>query len=390
MVGDLREYLGKHAKHNQELLLTRTAMLLEERKRDRKETRIFTSQDTRTKSDHTKLAISPILCHQLILIEKIGLWKGEDDIYVGSKDTWKAQTILTDPSGENELNVQILFEISQAEKQIMDYFDTYYLSGELNQVARSEKDVSFRKTPVLLESVTQARNDEVTRQTSTEPKTLEALCTKEYMQSELLSLCNQFETVEREIADAIPRNAKKYEYCKLLAKAHQILIDDDEDEDGSYVQFVKDEIDNGSLPCRGFADPSKKAEELKHPFYTFPKEVYDSYKSKMRIEYEMDDKEDEFELEPGDETHTQEVDDENIIDAGVNGSVMNELLIESSLDRTVVGKSIEEEGSYAMDFSAVFSPGFEFSTPALLRLGNGRASICTPMSADFSPKALDF
>jgi hypothetical protein len=288
----------------------------------------------------------------------------------------------------NELNVQILFEISRTEKRIMDYFDAYYLSGELNQVVRSEKDVCLKKTPVLLESVKQARNDEIKRQTSTDAKVLEVLCTKEYMESLLRSLCNDYETVESAIADRIPKNAKKYEYCKLLAEAHQMLIN--EDPSFSYVQFVTDEIDNSSLPCSGFADPSKKAEELKHPFYTFPQEAYDSFSSKMKIECESDDEEDEIELEAGDESHTQEGDDENNMLAGVNDSVVSEMLIESSLDKTMVVEGIEEEGNNSMEFSAVFSPGFEFSTPALLRSGNRRASICTPMSADFSPKALDF
>ena len=156
---DLREYLGKYAKPNQELLLWRAALLLKDRKQDRTELNwLFGIPEKQpgvpeaNTEEKNKLAISVIFCHQLDLIDKLNLW-GDGAVKVGKGNTFEEPMSFADPSSENELNTESLFDISGAEEAIMAYFYFNSLSRELNQVSRLEKDVSLRMTPVLLAEV---------------------------------------------------------------------------------------------------------------------------------------------------------------------------------------------------------------------------------------------
>jgi hypothetical protein len=158
---DVREYLGKYAKPNQELLLQRAALLLKDRKRDKSElNRLFSHDKKKTRDSENKLAISVIFCHQMDLLDNLNLWS-EGPIKVGKGAHFEAPQSFPDPSGENKLNMESLFDISSAEEAIKAYFEHCSLSGDLHQVTRSEKDVSLRMTPILLREVDQARKDEL-------------------------------------------------------------------------------------------------------------------------------------------------------------------------------------------------------------------------------------
>jgi hypothetical protein len=152
----------------------------------------FTSNNAELARDSSKFAISAIMCHQLVLVDKIGLWKGNDTIMVGAKETWGVPSAFTDPSGEKELNIEILFDISRAEKAFVEYFDEYYQSGELHSVGRTEQGISFDRTPVLAAAMKQARDNELTRRTSTDPSELVELHTKDSVIEMYRCLCDKY------------------------------------------------------------------------------------------------------------------------------------------------------------------------------------------------------
>ena len=68
------------------------------------------------------LTLSPIFCHQLVLIEQHNLW-GQGSVRVGNSKGTTEATSFTDPSGTHALNVGVIFDITAAEKTLEDYFD---------------------------------------------------------------------------------------------------------------------------------------------------------------------------------------------------------------------------------------------------------------------------
>ncbi len=124
-------------------------------------------------------------------VNKLNLW-GDGAVKVGKDNCFEEPRQFTDPSGEHELNTESLFDISGTEEAIMAYFDLNSLSRELNQVGRSETDVSLRMTPVLLAEVKQARKDELTHRTYHSRDLLGSLSTKAYLTSRLKELLRSF------------------------------------------------------------------------------------------------------------------------------------------------------------------------------------------------------
>jgi hypothetical protein len=164
---DLREYLGKYAKPNQEMLLRWATLLLKERKQERaKLTQIFSQRRANNRESEKKVAISVIFCHQMDLIGKLNLWsEGPIKVGKGAALTFEKPQQFTDYSGEFPLSKGSLFDISGAEEATMAYFEHSGLTGNVNQVSRSKKLALLGMTPVLLSGVKQAREDEIYHRT---------------------------------------------------------------------------------------------------------------------------------------------------------------------------------------------------------------------------------
>jgi hypothetical protein len=179
---DVRSYLGKYAKPNQELLLQRTALMTKDRRRWKATAAAKRRGDKKSSQDHFDkiLAVSPIFCHQMVLIDQWNLW-GTGPVLVGSGENLEEPKGFCDPSGKNFLYPNILFDISSAKDTLMAYVEHNHLKEDPNRVHHSEKDVSLRMTPALVEDVKQARLDEFERLTSTDKDKLVTLTTVEYL-----------------------------------------------------------------------------------------------------------------------------------------------------------------------------------------------------------------
>jgi hypothetical protein len=252
--------------------------------------------------EEKKLAISVIFCHQLDLIDKLNLW-GDGAVKVGKGNCFEEPRQFTDPSGEHELNTESLFDISGAEEAIMAYFDFNSLSGELNQVGRSEKDVSLRMTPVLLAEVEQSRKDELNRRTSHNRDLLGSLTTKAYLTSRLTELREEFPFLCTEVTEVqIPNSSeKKDKFVEAVAKAHENIIAKVPD----FVRQVKEAMSAQYLLCNGFADRQRKRRELARPFYSLPQtakaEFFDRKYSILYIEDVEERREQDGDMQGDDE-----------------------------------------------------------------------------------------
>jgi hypothetical protein len=101
---DVWSYLGKYAKPNQEMLLQRTALMTKERRRWRAaaaaKRRGNKKSGIQENNVEKLLAVSPLFCHQMILIDRWNLW-GTGPVLVGSGETLEEPKGFCDPSGKN-------------------------------------------------------------------------------------------------------------------------------------------------------------------------------------------------------------------------------------------------------------------------------------------------
>jgi hypothetical protein len=280
---DVREYLGKYAKPNQELLLRQAAILLKDRKVVKTEFNHLFSRHTvdESKSEpEKKLAISVIFCHQMDLIDKLNLWS-EGPVMVGKGNAFEEPQQFTDPSGENPLNTESLFHVSSAEAASMAYFELFNLQGERHIVSRSEREVSLRMTPVLLDEVKQARADEFTRRTSKDCFALARLATKAYLDSRLRQLLEEYPFLCG-IIQCPTQSEKKGEFAKAMANAHTQIIA----QNANFAAEVKAAMNAHYASCSGFADRRRKRDELQRPFYSLPLAAKQSFfERKYKINY---------------------------------------------------------------------------------------------------------
>ena len=228
------------------------------------------------------LAVSPIFCHQMILIDQWNLW-GTGPVFVGSGENLEEPKGFCDPSGKNPLYPNILFDVSSAQDTLMAYLEHNHLQEDSNTVHRSEKAVSLRMTPALLRDVKQARLDEFERLTSTDKDKLVTLTTVEYLKTQLVQLRARYPFLRR-LAEPT-WGGRKPELAEDLAKHHKYLIE----KERGYKNRIKTQLRTAELGT-GFACPIKKREELKLEFYSLTDEAKQHFiGKKYKVELDSSD-----------------------------------------------------------------------------------------------------
>jgi hypothetical protein len=284
---DVRSYLGKYAKPNQEMLLQRTALMTKERRRWKAaaaaKRRGNKKSGIQENNVEKSLAVSPIFCHQMILIDRWNLW-GTGPVLVGSGETLEEPKGFCDPSGKNLLYPNLLFDVSSAQDTLMAYLEHNHLQEDPNTVHRSEKAVSLRMTPALLKDVKQARLDEFERLTSTDKEKLATLTTVEYLKTQLVQLRARYPFLRR-LAEPTWAG-RKPELAEDLAKHHKCLIA----KERGYKSRVKSQLLCTAELGTGFACPNKKKEELKLMFYSLTDEAKQHFiDKKYKVESDSSD-----------------------------------------------------------------------------------------------------
>jgi hypothetical protein len=123
-------------------------LVLRERKRTRVGSNVAAPPKAREEVDLDKdIAISPIFCHQLDLVTRWNLW-GAGPVLVGKEGAFQEPEELCDPTGMVALNPELLFDVSAAEANLMEYFEQSLLNEDGVPTAEIEKGVSLRKTTI--------------------------------------------------------------------------------------------------------------------------------------------------------------------------------------------------------------------------------------------------
>jgi hypothetical protein len=171
-------------------------------------------------SDKT-IAVSPIFCSQLDLIERLNVW-GEGPVLVGKKGQEEEAQQFIDPMGKQQgLNIDILFDISGGMEQLHEYFETTRLTGDLENLGDAEKAIKLTVTPVKICEMDEQRKVELARLTSTSSSLLENHLTVALMKARLRMLQEKYDYLS---AESIPRDSmKKEEFAKALAKFHTTI-----------------------------------------------------------------------------------------------------------------------------------------------------------------------
>lgn len=287
---DVREYLGKYKKPNQELLCICTALLMKERKQFRVGNGLVPI-DQIDIIDHGDLekniAISPIFCHQLALIDRWNLW-GKGSVLVGAKGKERIPDYFTDPTGRTALNSDILFEISSAQTTLKNYFDQTYLTGDLDDIGASEKQVSLAMTPIKILELEEEQQQELSRLTSTEYQELVDVTTVSFLKMRLEHLAEKYDYLQT--SDIPKGQAKKEAFAKALALFHMAI----RRKNTRFVSTIKKELKEKGRALKKFAESERKQKELDQLFFSLTDEaksdfLHDTHTIKYHIEEEGDE-----------------------------------------------------------------------------------------------------
>ena len=266
---DIRKYLGKYKKPNQELLMTRTALLMKGRLQSRKEE--MNHNQSRHQQRHcdrpirieNDIAVSPIFCYQLDLIYAHNYW-GDGPVLVGEYNCIES-TSFSDPSGDNALNPNILFDVSNAEEALKIMFQEVYLAEPSERKKPKDFDSSFKKTVDLVKDLKEIKKDEVCRLTSTNETLLKNVTTVDYIKARVKLFRDTYDFISR-VEKPHGRSPSKDEWTKYLSRCHSKIIQ----KFPNYVAETTARVDiSFSNVYQGYASPEEKKVELSKPFYTF-------------------------------------------------------------------------------------------------------------------------
>jgi hypothetical protein len=190
------------------------------------------------------------------------------------------------------LNVDLLFDISAAEKPLTEYFQHNHLNEETSDRAtRSEKHgVSLKATPITVAQINTSQEEEVTRQTSCSALALMKCATVGYMKQRLDALRNRYRYLERKFRLPRPRDKpKKEDWARALAEHHREISSQDRD----FIADIEQDVYQLEDFDDGFANKEKKHTELTHPFYALTSEAKEMFCDKFVIKVEfVDDNQD--------------------------------------------------------------------------------------------------
>jgi hypothetical protein len=274
---DIRFYLGKYAKPNQETLMQRTAILLKERigrrATDRSRSHHKQNHYDRPEVLQKDIAVSPIFCQQYVLIDRHNYW-GEGSVHVGKHELKEAQ-YFSDPTGSVCLNTEILFDISAAEYALQSVFSSCFLGDNEDRKQYSAMDYELKQTPTTLDDITKTKKQELTKYTSTKGSDIEAVTTKIFCKQRAKYL------VEEEYPHLpfgpIPVNKDeptKKTWASYLGHCHRIIIQ----HDSNFRPSTKRRLEGEA--ATNFADREAKQNELRKPFYTFTDNAKAAFESR--------------------------------------------------------------------------------------------------------------
>lgn len=277
---DVRFYLGKYAKPNQERLMQRTMLLLKRNKSMRRDDAV--QSNLQQQNHHARpaaggneeIATSPIFCQQLALVYKHNYW-GQGPVLVGKNEDMRPPRTFTDPSGEHNLNRNLLFDISAAEEALQIVFQECKLSDDPKR--HTEMDSFLRSTPVLLKEVSEERKQELIRLTSTDKGRLKAASTASFLQNRITQLRDAHPFLQ-EKATFKSRHTKEA-LAEILADYHKEL----HRHDPSFLETTKRRLQSWYDKCDGFAPMDQKKRELDKPFYRFSNDAKHPFLEKAYV-----------------------------------------------------------------------------------------------------------
>lgn len=275
---EVRVYLGKHKRQNQYKLCVHAALLMGDRKKVQAGSLYGdpgTNDDTAV--DLSKeINITTILCHQIVLVERLNLW-GLGPVCVGKKGKESEPDKFVDPSGEFALNPELLFDITSGERFLKERFAATYLDTDGKPTEEIEKKFPPKQTTVLSQDLEKEKKEEILRCTSDKALKLQPLktATKRFLANRLRMLFVDYGTELGNLPEGVKSlafDSKRDDLLDGLARVHGVLksVDSWEDDERS-------RIEEKYRSASGYADKKRKEEELKHDFYSFPDYVREEF-----------------------------------------------------------------------------------------------------------------
>eukprot|EP00978_Attheya_sp_CCMP212_P003799 scaffold8061_cov61-Attheya_sp.AAC.1 len=188
MMKDIRSWMGKHMKPNQEAMLTRLALMLAEHKK----ARVGAGRSNPSIPDIPSvkmIAVTKVFACTAAMVDEMNIF-GQGPVKYGTlgKGEFKAKSdsdsnSLFTPSGRTKLTDECLFWYSTGLERDEQYIDEYYFKNP-NQIKRPNSQANVQRIPVRKQDAVDAAELEKIFHTSMDPRYLDV---KEFTKDDLAS-----------------------------------------------------------------------------------------------------------------------------------------------------------------------------------------------------------
>lgn len=276
---DIRSYLGKFAKPNQDLLMTRTVLLMQERLQ-RKGIDSSDSFDKhklgQNKYNDTEagknVSLSPIFCYQLSTVYAHNFW-GDGPLRDKYDETIEkaGEGSFYNACGDTKLNQRLLFLVTDAETALMQRFEECHLVEQSERKVLKTRELLFRKTPSLSGSIEKEKEKEICLLTSTKKDELSKFGTVQFIKERVACIRESYDI---DIPPDPLDSTSKDGWVNHLVQIHQLIISNDRE----YISKVRTRINLMYAPTEDHK--KKKKKELRKPFYEFSNQAKRDFISK--------------------------------------------------------------------------------------------------------------
>ena len=276
-VKDIRSYLGKYSASNMWQRMLRTTASLKDRSSFKTEGMKSEGSFEPTTQEYE---LTIVFCVSRVWSDDVNLWgSGPNCTVTTTGETNEcSEDEFVGADGKSQLNEEMLYLVSTAQRRLSKYWKEYYLNGEPHRYSRPHSIVNLRKIPALSSEKNAADTLVMTWATSTDEEQLRTFGKADIMAN--AEYVNSLLPEEKQRTDLPKAYKSRPVHAKALAELRTELKEIKESK-GETPKFLDDEVDDADNISFSVKDELEQrfyniTEAVKSEFITRAIPIYDN------------------------------------------------------------------------------------------------------------------